>query len=418
MFDDFEADSYGLGFDSSYTVSELTRRIKLLIEEGFPALWVEGEISNFKRHSSGHLYFSLKDANAQINCVMWRGRTQSLAFQAVDGMKVCALGNVTLYEKQGKYQLDIIRMQPLGTGELQMAFEALKQRLDQEGLFDVIYKKELPEFPETIGVVTSATGAAIQDIVSVLDRRFPCVRVILRPVHVQGAGAAEEIAQAIEAFNRLEQADVIIVGRGGGSIEDLWPFNEEIVVRAIFDSRIPVVSAVGHEIDFSISDFVADLRAPTPSAAAEMVVPDRNALLRQLEQWEDRMFGELRGKIDFYQQQLKALKRSYGLRWPQDRIRQYRLQLDDMQRQLQGHKIRIIDEPRNRITRLQSQLKVLNPEAVLARGYSITTRIRDGQTIVNASDVEPGEKIHVRVHRGGIEGVVEEIRKDLASWPK
>ena len=407
LFDDFETDASAEHYSGSVTVSELTRDIKLLLEEGLPSLWVEGEISNFKRHSSGHLYFSLKDADAQINCVMWRGRNQSLLFQAEDGMKVMALGNVTVYEKQGRYQLDVIRMQPLGSGELQMAFEALKQRLNNEGLFDAQYKKELPEFPEVIGVITSPTGAAIRDIVSVIERRYPAVRLLLRPVRVQGSGAAEEIANAIDAFNKDGQVDLLIVGRGGGSIEDLWPFNEEIVARAIFNSRIPIVSAVGHEIDFTISDFVADFRAPTPSAAAEIAVQDSQAILYQIQQWQQQISQHVSNQIDGYHQELSALFKSYGLRRPEGQVREYRLQLDDIVRRLAESRTRMIDERKKHILRIQNQLGALNPEAVLARGYSVTSRLSDGQMVTNASDVSPGETICTRVHQGQIYSLVE-----------
>jgi len=258
-----------------YTVSELTREIKQVLETGFPCLWVEGEISNFKRHSSGHLYFTLKDENSQIRCAMWRYRANDLIFRPEDGMKVLVQGNLQVYEPGGYYQIIVQQVQPAGVGELQLAFEQLKKKLYAEGLFDEAHKKPIPIFPERIGVITSPTGAAIRDIISVITRRFPIAQIILAPVRVQGPGAKEEIVQAIQDFNEFGEVDVLIVGRGGGSLEDLWAFNEEVVARAIFTSKIPIISAVGHEIDFSISDFVADRRAPTPSAAAEMAVPDR-----------------------------------------------------------------------------------------------------------------------------------------------
>ncbi|HFE62791.1 MAG TPA: exodeoxyribonuclease VII large subunit, partial [Caldithrix sp.] len=244
-----------------YTVSDLTREIKQVLESSFPRLWVEGEISNLKRHSSGHLYFTLKDSNSQLNCAMWRFRVGQLLFQPQDGMKVLVEGDVQVYERGGYYQLIVNQIQPAGIGDLQLAFEQLKKKLHAEGLFDESHKKRLPQFPERIGVVTSPTGAAIRDIVSVVSRRFPGVQLIINPVRVQGETAKEEIAQAIREFNEYGKVDVLIVGRGGGSLEDLWAFNEEVVARAIFDSKIPVISAVGHEIDYSISDFVADRRA-------------------------------------------------------------------------------------------------------------------------------------------------------------
>ncbi len=248
-----------------YTVSSLTHEIKMLLETSFPRLWVEGEISNYKAHSSGHIYFTLKDENAQIRCAMWRFKAGELLFRLEDGLKVIVEADIQVYEKSGNYQLIVQQLQPAGIGALQLAFEQLKQRLRAEGLFDEAHKKPLPTFPERVGVITSPTGAAIRDIISVVHRRFPAVQLILYPVRVQGEGAAEEIVHAIKDFNEFKEVDVLIVGRGGGSLEDLWAFNEEKVARAIYASRIPVVSAVGHEVDFSISDFVADRRAATPT---------------------------------------------------------------------------------------------------------------------------------------------------------
>ncbi len=393
-----------------YTVSELTREIKLTLEE-FPLMWVEGEISNLNKHSSGHLYFSLKDAEAQISCVMWRGRNQHLIFQPQDGMKIRVLGNLTVYERQGRYQLDVLRILPAGQGELQLAFEALKRRLADEGLFKLEYKKSLPQFPERIGVVTSPTGAAIHDIVSVVSRRFPSVQLILRPVRVQGEGAAEEIAQAINEFNEYGKVDVVIVGRGGGSLEDLWPFNEEIVARAIFNSDIPIVSAVGHEIDFSISDFVADARAPTPSAAAELVVKDRQELLQTISRWENQMIRSLGGRISLYWERLEAVKRSYGLRWPADRVREYSLRLDDLSRNLETVLSHRIEDLKSGVVELTGKLKTLSPEAVLQRGYSITNRIRDDHVVTSSSDVVEDEEVRIKFFRGSVRGVVEEIEE-------
>ncbi|MFQ5772424.1 MAG: exodeoxyribonuclease VII large subunit, partial [bacterium] len=264
--------------EKHYSVSELTRQIKFLLESSFPEIWVQGEISNFTHHSSGHMYFSLKDENAQISCVMWRSRNQHLFFTPQDGMKVILDARITVYEKRGAYQLDVLQMQPAGVGELQLAFEQLKNRLREEGLFSEEFKKPIPLYPERIGIVTSPTGAAVQDLISVLQRRFPGIEIIINAARVQGEGAATEIARAIDDFNDYGKVDVLIVGRGGGSLEDLWAFNEEVVARAVFRSKIPIISAVGHEVDFTICDFVADLRAPTPSAAAELAVRHRDEL--------------------------------------------------------------------------------------------------------------------------------------------
>ncbi|MCJ7577011.1 MAG: exodeoxyribonuclease VII large subunit, partial [candidate division Zixibacteria bacterium] len=246
-----------------YTVTEITKEIKGILEESLPSVWVEGEISNYILHSSGHRYFSMKDENAQIRCTLWRFRGTRLSFEPEDGMRVIAFGNITVYERNGQYQLDVIELIPAGWGKLEIAFQKLKEKLFQEGLFDEEHKKPIPEFPEAIGLVTSPTGAAVRDMIKIIHKRFPSVRIIVNPVRVQGEEAAEEIAQAIQEFNEFAKIDVMIVGRGGGALEDLWAFNEEVVARAIYDSKIPVISAVGHQIDFTISDFVADLRAST-----------------------------------------------------------------------------------------------------------------------------------------------------------
>lgn len=397
--------------DRIYTVAEITREIKLVLEEGFPMVWVGGEVSNVKKHSSGHLYFSLKDADSQISCVMWRGRNQYLLFQPQDGMKILVLANLTVYERQGRYQLDVLQLRPAGIGELQHAFETMKRRLEEEGLFRSDKKKPLPLFPERIGVVTSPTGAAIQDILNIIGRRFPSVELILRPVRVQGEGAAEEIAEAIQDFNEYRQVDVLIVGRGGGSLEDLWAFNEEVVARAIFVSEIPVISAVGHEIDFSISDFVADVRAPTPSAAAELVVRDREELLQGIYHWKERMVRSLEGRIGLNREQLERMKRSYGLRYPFERIREYRLRVDEVSRNLETALCHRIEELTSNVIRLRGKLQALSPEAVLRRGYSITTRIRDGRVVKYSSDLSRDETIYTRFGVGAARSVVEEIEE-------
>jgi len=256
------------------SVTQLTGEIKRVLENSFPRLWVQGEISNLTVHSSGHLYFSLKDAGSQVRCVMFRSYAKDLMLMPQDGMQVVVQGDVTVFDRAGQYQLSVQQLQVAGYGELAQAFERLKKKLAEEGLFDAEFKKELPAYPRTIGIVTSPTGAALRDMVKVARRRWPGIELILCPVPVQGVGAAEKIARAVEDLNQYGKIDLLIVGRGGGSAEDLWAFNEEILARAIFNSRIPVISAVGHEVDFTISDLVADLRAPTPSAAAELALPD------------------------------------------------------------------------------------------------------------------------------------------------
>ncbi|MEJ2634189.1 MAG: exodeoxyribonuclease VII large subunit [Calditrichia bacterium] len=381
-----------------YTVTELTREIKQLLETSFPRLWVEGEISNFKRHSSGHLYFTLKDENSQISCAMWRFRADNLLFKMEDGMKVLAQGDVQVYERGGSYQLIVSQIQPAGIGALQLAFEQLKKKLHAEGLFDEAHKKPIPLYPECIGVVTSPTGAAIRDIVSVLTRRFPGVRIILSPVRVQGQTAASEIAQAIENFNEFGQADVLIVGRGGGSLEDLWAFNEEMVARAIFNSKIPVISAVGHEIDYSISDFVADRRAPTPSAAAEMAVRDRQELLGVVAYYRERFSTLLLQKLGSHRERIENLQRSYAFRRPEDFIFQKIQRVDELTKNIQVALQHNLEIKKQRLLNSENQLKALSPTAVLKRGYSIC--FKDGEVIKDVRQLSVLDMVQVRLGCG------------------
>lgn len=392
-----------------YSVIELTREIKWLLETTIPMVWVEGEISNLKFHTSGHLYFSLKDKDAQIPSVMWRNRNLALAFTPQDGMKVLALGKISVYEKRGYYQLDVVKLQPAGIGELQLAFEQLKQKLLAEGLFDEQHKKPIPRFPERIGIVTSRTGAAIQDLVSILNRRFPGVAIILKPVQVQGEGAALEIAAAIDEFNDYGAVDVLIVGRGGGSLEDLWAFNEEAVARAIFRSKIPVISAVGHEIDFTISDFVADLRAPTPSAAAELAVPDRIDLLNQTQIYQKRLVEIVVSRVQYERDRLKNLVNSYGFLRTPDRIRHNQQRLDELIHSLQlaiEHKLDLLLKKLSSITQ---RLHSLAPQSVLQRGYSICYRLHDHAIVKSADALHVAEPIKVQFYRGAISGEVTEV---------
>jgi exodeoxyribonuclease VII large subunit len=392
-----------------YSVSEITREIKRILGDRFPTVCVEGEISNVKKHTSGHLYFSLKDAHTQISCVMWRTRNQNLLFNLEDGMKIQVLGNVSVYERQGRYQLDILQLRPEGIGDLQLAFEALKKRLHEEGLFDIESKKSLPDFPKTVGVVTSPTGAAIRDIQSVIYRRFPSVQIILRPVRVQGKGAADEIAEAIQEFNDYGNVDVLIIGRGGGAVEDLWAFNEEIIARAIYKSNIPIVSAVGHEIDFSISDFVSDLRMPTPSAAAERVVPDRSELLQAVQHQKEKIARSLEMRVLYFKERLDSMIRSYGFRWPEDRIREYKLHLDEIVRALETGLFHTIKGMKSQLEHFRASLLALNPEAVLRRGYSITTRVLDNHLVKKSEELEKEEIVRIRFAVGSVKGKIEEI---------
>jgi exodeoxyribonuclease VII large subunit len=312
------------------TVSELTKEIKQTLEEKFNQVSVEGEISNFKAHISGHWYFSLKDANASISCTMWKGFNNYVFFTPQDGMKVIVNGKITVYPPRGNYQIDVRSMKPAGVGELQAAFEALKQKLSDEGLFKEEFKKPIPTFPKRIGIVTAIDGAAFKDMISVARRRFPLVELVICPTRVQGAGAAEMIVQSIELLNKQKDIDVIIVGRGGGSIEDLWAFNEEIVARAIFASKIPIISGVGHEIDFTIADFVADLRAPTPSAAMELATPNIDEFFAFISEFSYTTTQNLVDLCNGSYRKISDLLNSYGFRKPLDLVRRNSQQIDSL----------------------------------------------------------------------------------------
>ncbi len=403
---DLEVDSH----QPLYSVSDITWKIKELLETSLPPVLVHGEISNFVHHSSGHMYFSLKDEGAQLSCVMWKGRNQSLYFTPQDGMKINALGSIRVYEKRGSYQLDCVKLIPAGVGELQLAFEQLKKKLDREGLFDPSHKKPIPPYPERIGVVTSASGAAFRDIVHVVRRRFPAARIILRPALVQGQGAATDIAAAIADFNRYKEIDVMIVGRGGGSIEDLWAFNEERVARAVYESQIPVVSAVGHEIDFTISDFVADMRAPTPSAAAEMIVPDSRDLLEIVDVEHLRLI--MHQRLSLYRENLKSLLNSYGLKRPVDIIRQYQQRVDELNNRLDLTIQNTIDKKRSRLQRLDSLLDGLDPQRVLKRGYSICRNLKDQKLVKSAKELSKQDQLHIHFYEGGAEVYVDKIHQE------
>ncbi|MCK4965752.1 exodeoxyribonuclease VII large subunit [bacterium] len=392
-----------------YTVSEITGEVKRLIEGKFPLILVKGEISNFKRHSSGHIYFTLKDNNAQLSCVMWKWRNAHMRFILEDGMAVIAGGNMTLYEKQGKYQLDVETIHPLGIGELQLAFDKLKKKLEKEGLFDSQYKNPLPRFPWRIGVVTSPTGAAIRDIVSVIGRRSPQTQIIINPVRVQGEGASAEISAAIKEFNEYGEVDLIIVGRGGGSLEDLWAFNEEITARAIFDSKIPVLSAVGHEIDFSISDFVADYRAPTPSAAGEIAVPNKADLEDGILQTLKRLYKYVTDKIETEKQKIRSIESSYALGKPYDLYKQYVQTTDELSHRLEVTYKHFYSLLLQNVIQYEERLKSLDPHAVLKRGYSICYRQLDGKIILSSKELKIDDGIKIKFSEGTGEGNIKKL---------
>ena len=414
-----------------FTVSELTRSIRGTLETKFAAVWVQGEISNYKLHPSGHQYFTLKDQRAQISCVIWRDTIQPPRQPLADGAQVQVFGMVTVFEARGQYQFNVQILQPRGVGLLQAKFEALKRKLEAEGLFAPERKRPLPKFPRRIGIVTSPSGAAIRDILNVLRRRAPWLQILINPVRVQGTGAAQEIAVAIRDFGTPNEVfapvDLIVVTRGGGSIEDLWEFNEEIVSRAIFHSPLPIVSAVGHEIDFTICDFVADLRAPTPSAAAELIVPDVIELQRQIDRCARSLGHQLLNRVRDEQQRLDH-ERDTLQRCLAHKIEGYKRGLLHMARVLQPRKLsgelimrrnyfadlnrrlvacpaRLIESAKHRFSRIEGILRVLGPDATLRRGYSITMNDH-GQIIRTTAVVRPKMKIRTRVSDGEFDSEV------------
>jgi exodeoxyribonuclease VII large subunit len=351
------------------SVSDLTNQIKLSLEKEYSRISVIGEISNFKAHVSGHWYFNLKDADAVINCTMWRGFNNMVFFTPQHGMKVIITGKITVYPPRGNYQLDARSMQPAGMGELQEAFEKLKRKLADEGLFDEEYKKPIPTFPNKIGIITAIDGAALRDMISVAERRYPLAEIVIAPARVQGSGAAETIDKSIEKLNRLNDIDVIIVSKGGGSIEDLWAFNEEIVARAIFNSKIPVISGVGHEIDFTISDFVADLRAPTPSVAMELATPDISDIFAIINQFSYNATSMMKNMIAELLSKLRHIVNSYALRYPIDLVRRREQEIDYLISGLlkdTGTKLQYYD---NKVSLLTKSLEAYNVKKILERGF-------------------------------------------------
>jgi exodeoxyribonuclease VII large subunit len=441
--------------DRVLTVLELTRAIKETLADSFGSVWVKGEISNFKRAESGHLYFNLKEGReALLACVMWRGSAMRLGFQPADGTEVEAFGEITVYEPRGNYQLVVKALRPGGLGALLLQLEELKRRLQAEGLFDAARKRALPRFPRTVGVVTSPVGAAVRDVIKVLRARWPSVRIVLAPVRVQGEGAAAEIAAAIGRFGRWGGADVLIVGRGGGSLEDLWAFNEEPVVRAIAASPVPVISAVGHEVDWTLADLVADVRAATPSNAAELAVRDRAEMAHRVEQWAERadravraavaerrralerllgrygfrtvreVFGdwqqrvdELRGRMDAalrsrvasLRQRLDAARSAYGLREFPRVLVERRHQAAQLAGRLEDAVVDHVQSQRRRVTALDDRLRALSPRAVLQRGYALV-RGEDGAFVRTATALVEGQRVTLEFARGEAGAIIHTIR--------
>ena len=389
------------------TVSQLTELVKRAVEEKFPAVWVVGQVSNLSRATSGHIYFTLKDNGSEIGAVIWRGTAQRVPFKIENGQEIVVHGRLTVYEKRGCYQLVVTSVQPKGIGALQLAFLQMRDKLAKEGLFDPMHKRPLPFLPERIGIVTSPTGAAIHDILIMIERRLPQVHIIICPVAVQGDGAAQQIAQAIRDLNDWSAVDVMIVGRGGGSLEDLWPFNEEVVARAIFDSTIPVISAVGHEIDISISDLVADVRALTPTQAGEIVVPSRQMLDEKLEMAERRLARSLTSAVQHARARVEAADRSYGMRSLPERIRLSQQRLDEHWGRIRALAGRELVARRETLSHVKSALQNLNPMNVLSRGYSITMLADEKKPLNSATEVKQGDKLRTVLHKGEIISAAE-----------
>ena len=395
------------------SVTQLTQYIKLLLDrdEILSQACVRGELSNYKIHSSGHHYFTLKDEGAVISCVMFRSDAMRLRFRPETGMKVILSGRVSLFPKSGQYQIYVSHMQPDGVGDLAVAFEQLKKKLSAEGLFDPARKKPLPRSPGTVALVTSPTGAAVQDMIRILGRRWPLARVLVCPVRVQGAGAAEEIAAMLDYVDGHDLADVIITGRGGGSMEDLWAFNEEIVARAIARCDIPVISAVGHEPDVTIADFAADVRAATPSNGAEIAVCDQSELRDALGQLTVRLTRAQDRRISALTDRLNRLKASPVMRSPEGAIQQRELLLELLRQRLEHAGTRRFQQEEQRLARLAGRLDALSPLKVLARGYALASR-EDGTVIRAAGELTPGEPIRLRLGQGSARCTVDTIEKE------
>ena len=382
-------------------VSELNGYIKNIIDgdEMLANVYIKGEISNFKRHYSGHLYFTLKDETSLIKCVMFKSYTNYLNFEPKDGMSVVILGSVSVFERDGVYQVYAKGMEPEGVGALYKAYEKLKAKLSEEGLFDEAHKKPIPILPRAIGVVTSKTGAVIRDIINVTTRRLPNVNIILYPAAVQGEGPAQTIVNGIKYFNKAKNVDTIISGRGGGSLEDLWPFNEEITARAIYESEIPIISAVGHETDFTIADFVADLRAPTPSAAGELAVPDVLEVRWKLENINKRLANSLRKKVENMRIKYDNLKNSRALKNPYDALRQKMIVCDNLYKNIENNFSLKVKDRHIKLVGFIGRLENLSPLKTMLRGYSIVENL-DGKVIKSVNDLSKNDEISIRLNDG------------------
>ncbi len=417
-----------------YTVSEITRLIRLELEGKFPILWIEGEIANFTKAHSGHLYFTLKDEASAMNCVMWRSSARRVPFELEGGLQVICKGQISVYELKGQYQLLVEMIEPKGKGALQLAFEQLKEKLMKEGLFDPSIKKKLPLLPKKVGVVTSPRGAAIIDIIRTLERRFARLHIMIYPVRVQGEGAADEIAEGIDYLGGLSDIDVIIVGRGGGSLEDLWAFNEEKVARAVFRCPVPIISAVGHEIDFTIADFVADIRASTPSAAAEMVIEKEQSFLERIENLEKRIIHHLQYYVqerrhevfsliyhqafqDFKVRLLNLVQRvddletraGHMIRDMMQRMSESKSKAVLLQEKLSNAMKRTLQKIQARWERLSVELHNLSPLNILKKGYTLCWKAATGRLIQQVEEIDQGDEVTVSFYRGEFTALVREI---------
>ena len=396
---------------STISVSELTFQLKKIIESNFSNIWIQGEISNFKHHSSGHMYFTLKDKSAELRCVMFRGYNQGIHFKPEDGMDVILQGKITVYETRGQYQLMVQNMEPAGIGTLFLAFEALKKQLQLEGIFDNALKKQLPQFPKKVGIVTSQTGAAFKDMVQVLNRRAPYVDILLRPTLVQGDNAANDIVEAIKEIS-LKNIDVLIIGRGGGSLEDLWAFNEEVVARSIVACKIPIISAVGHETDITISDMVADLRAPTPSAAAEIVALSVIDLKQKINQQINILIKQFQFKLNKIWQTFDYLTERHNLQKPQNIIQRQKEKINTLSNGLLLRMNHLFAISKTKTLAISKELNILNPSDILKRGYSIIYDT-NGAIIRKGSDLKENDLFEAQIGQDRIEAVKKrDIFKD------
>ncbi len=394
-----------------YTVSQITQEIGVIFENTFGnGVWVEGEVSNFKAAASGHFYFSLKDNTAVLSAAMFNRANRELKFQLQDGIKVICFGKIDVYGPRGQYQLIVEKIEPKGIGARALAFEQLKEKLLKEGLFDSAHKKPLPIMPFCVGIVTSSAGAAIRDILGILKKGAPCVNVVIRSVRVQGEGAAQEIAQGIEELNQFNKVDLIIVSRGGGSIEDLWAFNEEAVARAVYNSKIPVISAVGHQINISLCDLVADLFVETPTAAAKIIVDKKNSFLAELDNLRHEMGFSISEIINSLKNNLTALR--HTIKSPLDRLHEREQLLDDLSLGLSQNMRQLISITRERTSSLIHRLGALSPLAVLSRGYSLSMLMKDESVIKDAFQIKQGDKVKTILSNGSFISLVEEVTRN------